>query len=110
MILGQVGIQAASLALVEGKHVLRLDQFIDRATSLVPDIGGRRGRVLELVFVLLQLGLVLLDLLERLRNALHRSHYVLTQVGPVNHRDTGMPQRGTESADHHDRQAKSFSG
>ncbi len=99
LVLGQIGVQAAGLSLVVRQHVLRLDQFIDRAAGLIPNVGRRSGRVLQLIFILLQLGRVLLhllgillNLLERLRNALNSRQHVLGQVAPIDHGNTCIGQ------------------
>src|SRR5690606_20558444 len=88
--LAEIRIQAAKLGLVVIQGVHCRTQVVHRAGSLVPDIRGWGHGVLELVFVLLELGLILLDLLERLRYRLDGSHDVLRQVAPVNDWNPGL--------------------
>lgn len=95
--LRQVVVDAAELVLVVVQRVHSSPQAVHRAGGLVPDISGRGHRVLELVFVLLELGLVLLDLLERLRDRLHCGHHVLCQIPAVDDGNTGL-YRGCEDA------------
>ncbi|EFS15387.1 hypothetical protein SF293071_3039 [Shigella flexneri 2930-71] len=77
---------------------MRGNQPVDRSLRLIPDIRGWGHRVLELIFVLLQLGLVLLNLLERLRHRLDGRHDVLGQVAAVDDGDTSL-HRGGGSGD-----------
>jgi hypothetical protein len=70
---------------------------------------GRRGhRVLQLVFVLLELGLVFLNLLGSLRYRFYSGHNVLRQVGAINYWYTGV--NGLQGAGRHSNSQSNFSG
>src|SRR5574337_2120881 len=83
----QVSIHAAELRLVVVQGIDGTHQAVDGRLGAVPNVGGRRYRVLQLVFVLLELGLILLDLLERLGHALDRRHDGLREISSVDDRN-----------------------
>lgn len=81
--LARVRIDATELVPVVVQRVDGTHQPVDGGLRLIPDIGRWRDRILELVFVLLKPGLLLLDLLERLRRRLDGCHDVLRQAPAV---------------------------
>ena len=73
----------------DDRRFVRSDFAVHRALHLLPDLRGRRDRVLHLIRVLLQLELILLDLLCIGAQLLHRRDNVLRKVRHVYHRDAG---------------------
>ncbi|CTU16893.1 Uncharacterised protein [Escherichia coli] len=96
------------MVLVIGERVGRLVQIVDGALRLVPNMGRRGHRVLQLVFVLLELGLVFLNLLGRLRDRFQSRHDVLRQIGAINYWNTGV--NGLQGAGRHSDSQSNFSG